>query len=102
MPAPIIRELETWADAELAQAKADLEAIWQTIEPSVLALGKTVLSQILAAAQTFVTSGGNAGDFVASIVAQLPSDIGSAEAIVASAFGMMSANLQATAAPVGS
>lgn len=74
---------------------ADLEAAWAELKPAVLALGKTVLGQILTAAETYVATGGNFADALASIVTQLPGDAKQLESIIAGALAAQVAKLSA-------
>lgn len=78
--------------------EVDLEAAWAELKPAIGALGKTILGQILTAAETYVTSGGNFADFLASIVGQLPGDAKALESIIAGALSAQVAKLQAAPA----
>jgi len=84
--------------AEKVALEQALDKEWAIIKPDVIALGKTVLSQVWQGAVTYVTSGGNVGFAIAAITAQLPADLADAEHIVAAAFAGAVANLQAKAA----
>jgi hypothetical protein len=81
----LIQELETWGETELAAAEAALDAAWVSLKPQILALGQTVLGQVLTAAETFVETGGNYADAIAVVVAQLPADAKNLEAAVGGA-----------------
>src|SRR5579862_7070032 len=92
----------------VARLEADIEAwaeeAWAAVKPNIKALGLTVLSQIETAAVTFVTSGGNFADALASVVGQLPGDAKALEAIVANVLSAQiiqtkAAATAATAAP---
>lgn len=73
------------------------EEAWAIVKPEVIALGATVLSQVEQAAETFVTSGGNFTDALASIVGQLPADLKAGEAIIANVLSASIVKAQATA-----
>jgi hypothetical protein len=85
MPAPIIREVEAWLESEKTAIENALEAEWTSLKPQVLNLGQTILGQVWQAASTYVSTGGNYADALASIVAQVPADIAAAEHIIATA-----------------
>lgn len=93
----VIQALETWAEDELAVVEADLEAMWQNLKPEILALGKTVLSQVAQAAEEFVSTGGNITDAVAVIVAQLPADANVLQTAVAGAIATQVSSLSGAA-----
>lgn len=100
MPAPFIREVEAWFETEKTKLESALEAEWQVLKPDIVNLGKTILSQVMQAAETYVAGGMNPGSgtaAIAAITAQLPADIAAAEHIVAGAFSTAVAKL--TAAP---
>ena len=59
---------------------------FDALAPQVLGLGQTVLAQVWTAAETYLTSGGNASAAIASVVAQLPADLAALEHLVAAAF----------------
>lgn len=84
--ARIESDIETWA-----------EEAWAVIKPQIKALGLTVLSQAETAAETFVTSGGNFADALASVVGQLPGDAKALEAIVANVLSAQIVKTQAAA-----
>lgn len=76
-----------------AKVETDLEAIWVGIKPGVEALGKTLLSQIVQLAETFVLSGGNAAQTETALAAMVPADTAAAHALVSAAFTIAIANL---------
>ena len=63
-----------------------ISAEFQALGPQILGLGETVLGQVWTAAETYLTSGGNASAAIASVVAQLPADLSALEHLVAGAF----------------
>ena len=95
-----IQKIETWLEGEDETVKTELDAVWTNIKPGVLALGKTVLSQILQLAETFILSGGNTLATEQALAAIVPQDTVAAKAIVSAAFSVAIANLtSATPAP---
>ena len=85
----------------IARVESDIEAwadeAWAVVKPQITALGLTVLSQVEAAAETFVTSGGNFADALASVVGQLPGDAKALETIVANVLSATNVKTQAAA-----
>ena len=79
--------LEDWA-----------EETWAIVKPEITGLGMTVLSQVEAAAEAFVTSGGNFAAALASIMGALPGDVTAGEAIVANVLSAQIVKAQAAAA----
>ena len=81
--------------------EADIEAwaeeTWAIVKPEITGLGMTVLSQVEAAAEAFVTSGGNFAAALASIMGALPSDVTAGEAIVANVLSAQIVKAQAAA-----
>lgn len=63
-----------------------IKAEFDGLAPQILGLGETVLGQVWTAASTYLATGGNAADAIASVVAQLPADLKALEHLVAGAF----------------
>jgi enamine deaminase RidA (YjgF/YER057c/UK114 family) len=63
-----------------------VEAEFAALKPQILGLGETVLSQVWAAASSYLASGGSASAAVASVVSQLPADLQALEHLVMAAF----------------
>ena len=86
----------------VARIEADIEAwaeeTWAIVKPEITGLGMTVLSQVEAAAEAFVTSGGNFAAALASIMGALPGDVTAGEAIVANVLSAQIVKAQAAAA----
>lgn len=86
----------------LESAESDVEqfldSAWSFMKPQIKSLGETVLSQVETAAEVFVTSGGNYGEALASVVSQLPADLASLEHIVAGYLSTLIADAQAKVA----
>ena len=80
-------DIENWA-----------EETWAVVKPEVVALGQTALSQIETAAETFVTTGGNFPEALATVIGALPADIKAGEAIVANVLSAMIVKAQSAAA----
>lgn len=84
--------LETDVSAYLKDTvEPALEAEWAALKPQIIGLGETVLSQVWAAAEAYLTAGGPlntgaASAAVASIVSQLPADLQALEHLVMAAF----------------
>ena len=85
----------------VARIEADIEAwaeeTWAIVKPEITGLGMTVLSQVEAAAEAFVTSGGNFAAALASIMGALPGDVTAGEAIVANVLSAQIVKAQAAA-----
>ena len=90
---------------EIQKIEAGVEnegsAIWAAFGPKIISLGETGGSQVLQAVETWFATGGNMAVAIASVVAQLPADLESGEAIVAGMFGMVASTMTppATSAP---
>ena len=86
----------------VARIEADIEAwaeeTWAIVKPEITGLGMTVLSQVEAAAEAFVTSGGHFAAALASIMGALPGDVTAGEAIVANVLSAQIVKAQAAAA----
>lgn len=78
-----------------------LSAEFAALGPQVLGLGETVLGQVWTAAETYLTSGGNATAAVSAVIAQLPADLAALEHLVMAAFAgaVQSIQSKAVAAP---
>ena len=93
-----LQKVQNYLSTIETDVAADLKAAWAELEPAVEALGKTILGQILTAAETYVASGGNFADALASIIGQLPGDAKALESIVAGALSAQIAKLSAAPA----
>ena len=92
-----LQRVEAYLGTIEKEVVLDLETAWAELKPAIEALGKTILGQVLTAAETYVTSGGNFADFIASIVTQVPGDAKAIESIIAGALSAQVAKLQAAA-----
>lgn len=96
----LLVEVETFLKSEVTAVEADLEAGWVELKPAISALGKTILGQVLAAAESLVMNPTSVGfaAALASVVAQLPADATVLETAIAGAISTKVAQLKA--APV--
>ncbi len=94
-----LQRVENYLGSAEQALVADVEAAWAELKPAIIALGKTIGGQILTAAETYVTSGGNFADALAVVVAQLPGDAKSLESVIAGALSAQVAKLSAAPPP---
>lgn len=82
----------------LDTVKADLSGFVAALTPSLESLSETALSQIVQAAETFVSSGGNYVEALGVLMVALASDLAGLESAVSAVFASQVAKLQASAA----
>jgi hypothetical protein len=81
-----------------AKAKVVLEAGWDALKPAAEAIGLTTLSEVMTAAETYFTSGGNYLESVGVLLADIPATEKALQAAISGAFSAMVAKLAAPAA----
>lgn len=95
----LVAEVEAFFSSEVTAIETELEADWAELKPAAIALGKSVEGMVLTAAQTFITSGGNFAEALASVTTQIPGIVSSVEAAAAGLLSLKIATLKATPAP---
>ena len=95
----LVQVVEQFFEGAASTIEADLEAGWAELKPAITALGKTVLGQVAAAAETLLANPSATGfaDALASIVGQLPADAKTLETALAGALATQVAKLMGTA-----
>ena len=96
----LVQEVEAFFAKAITDVEAALEADWAELKPAIIALSKTVESQVIVAAEALIQNPTTVGftEALASVVAQLPADAKIIETAVAGLLATKVSGLMTAAA----
>ena len=85
---------EDWVKGEFDKFVAAVDHEWVLVRPDVISIGKSLASEIMAAATVYFTGGASIGDAIKSFTDQLPAELAALEHVAVTLFGLAVTKLQ--------
>jgi len=90
----IFHNAEHWLEGEAEKFVAAVDHEWVLVRPDVITIGKSLASEIMAAATVYFTGGASIGDAIKSFTDQLPAELAALEHVAVTLFGLAVTKLQ--------